>query len=285
MEQRKINVYIDPCFCGSGRTIAACCFAEIDTSPPGQPTGFGHLNCYARALGDCSPIISREHYISENVLRLFDGNVAETSSPPWSRDGARKTIGINSLTGKILCDRHNSALSRLDELVGKFFRLVIGKAEGQQFSVIRGYELERWLLKAYCGLVKVGAIKPTGLFGPDGNPSGEALKILFCRNEIPPGCGFAHAIRGKNIPFQKGQFLWAGHNQDLFGVSGFYLQLDYFPMYFAFEPVNGIPDPSKHKYLLRHHPNSIQILRRGEHWAELHFGWPDGPDTEIEIHD
>src|SRR4051812_37277395 len=65
------------CPCGSRWVIASCCFDPADgklrkkvqsIEPPGPMTGFAHDGCYLRGTNNCSPDISREHYISANVL-------------------------------------------------------------------------------------------------------------------------------------------------------------------------------------------------------------------------
>jgi hypothetical protein len=69
---------------------------------------------------DCSADLSAEHYISKSVLQAIGDTVA-VSGVPLLSDGQEKEVGINSLTAKILCSRHNSALSLLDSAVGTFF--------------------------------------------------------------------------------------------------------------------------------------------------------------------
>src|SRR5690242_12271788 len=70
----------DPCPCGSGKPGGACCWRgpslgfvvpEANPRPPGPKTGHANPECYARSLNDCSEDISKEHYISRNVLVSF----------------------------------------------------------------------------------------------------------------------------------------------------------------------------------------------------------------------
>lgn len=67
----------------------------------------------------------------------------------------------NSLTSKLLCDRHNSALSPLDDEAGNFFRTLQEiKNDLTENSISRRKELylfsgemiELWMLKVACGL-------------------------------------------------------------------------------------------------------------------------------------
>jgi hypothetical protein len=109
---------------------------------------------------DCTADLSAEHYISRSVLEAIGPTVA-ISGVPWLPDGAEKEIGINNLTAKILCSRHNSALWPLDSAVGAFFKkLQAIEVNLQQKSLSRkhslvlmsGEALELWMLKLACGL-------------------------------------------------------------------------------------------------------------------------------------
>jgi hypothetical protein len=94
------------------------------------------------------------------VLQTIGDTVA-VSGVPWLPEGQEKEIGINSLTARILCSRHNSALSPLDSAVGEFFeKLQAIEVDLQQKSLSRkhsfvlmsGEALELWMLKLACGL-------------------------------------------------------------------------------------------------------------------------------------
>src|SRR5271169_3677011 len=66
--------------------------------------------CWAACLGNCSDKISREHVITKS---LFLDNEVTVNGLPWCVEP--KTIGMASLTAKILCSLHNSELSELDQ--------------------------------------------------------------------------------------------------------------------------------------------------------------------------
>jgi hypothetical protein len=123
-----------PCPCGSSKLIADCCWRgaaglvvpEANTRPRGARTGRANPECYARSLNDCSADITREHYISRNVLDLLAPNGKfEVVNPPWA---IGKTVSVSPATffHKVLCSRHNHVLKPLDTTAGKFFRTLMG---------------------------------------------------------------------------------------------------------------------------------------------------------------
>lgn len=134
----------------------------MTTSSP----AYSHAKCFARSLQNCSQKISAEHYISNNVLRwLSGGGTAEISGLPWVQPSTFARIGIGSLTGNMLCEAHNHALSALDTEAGRFFRtlanvdtaLQAGAGTNESFD-LSGAKLERWMLKMVCGMVATNQI-------------------------------------------------------------------------------------------------------------------------------
>ncbi len=77
--------------------------------------------CYARALGDCSGKLSREHYISASILELL-GDSHTITNASWLASGQQSDqLPTSALGSKILCQRHNASLSPLDEHAKVFF--------------------------------------------------------------------------------------------------------------------------------------------------------------------
>jgi len=117
------------------------------------------VKCWASALGDCSNIQSREHYISKG---MWPGD-SITMEGIWDEP---RTVGIDSLTVRSLCRTHNTALGPLDESAKLAFAK-IGEAfdkcnyrsrnRRHKFKVIEtrldGLALERWALKFFIGSV------------------------------------------------------------------------------------------------------------------------------------
>ena len=75
------------------------------------------VKCWARTLGGCSNIQSREHYLSQS---LWEGDTI-TVKGLWEEE---RTIGLGSLTAKNLCRKHNEILSPLDSEAKKIFHII-----------------------------------------------------------------------------------------------------------------------------------------------------------------
>jgi len=161
-----------PCPCQSGRSVKECvCWDPVtrqllppsvgDLAPP--PSSAANPKCYLSVLGGCSGRISGEHFISENVLeQMLSGEVLRVSGMPWQRPGEETEASAASFKTKCLCTKHNSALSPLDEVGGKFFRALNdvdrdfaanGAAGPPVFRALYGADVERWLLKLLAGFL------------------------------------------------------------------------------------------------------------------------------------
>src|SRR5215472_8022840 len=122
----------EPCPCGSGKFFAHCCSrpdggiykAFTLPIPPAPVTGYAKAGCYMKWTADCSRKMSREHFVSDNVLTLVGETNVAVNGAPWLPQGVTKPLPISALVGNILCKRHNEAMSSLDTTAGKFFRSV-----------------------------------------------------------------------------------------------------------------------------------------------------------------
>lgn len=275
----KLNIYKDNCPCNSGKRIIDCCFAKIDTTPPGTKTGLSHPRCYAKSLRDCSSKISREHYISEGILDLFESDTLRAYGFSWLKDSDDNVFTRNALAAKVLCERHNKALSELDSLAKKFFRFVLGKSGDQWAMIVPGYEIERWMLKAYCGLISSGNISYHGIELPRKDPNADFLNTLFYRKEIPSGRGLVFALQ-KNVQHQPGMISWKPLVHNTYGMVGFFLQMEFFSMILSFGRVGDSDNETMKSKGLRYHPASISI-DDVMGYREVHFGWPSGSHFSI----
>ena len=114
--------------------------------------------CFLSGFGDCRGKITGEHYISKNLLEaLGEGKSISIGGLPWIPQGTLKSIGISSLVSNVLCEKHNSDLSYLDQEAGNFFRALDAADKNitllPHVTKISGVLIERWLLKVLCGLV------------------------------------------------------------------------------------------------------------------------------------
>lgn len=161
--------YDKPCPCGSGVPAAGCHAARATGRwflPPytplltDAPTCYRHDRCYAGFTSDCSTRISKEHWLSAGILRLFgEGKTVRVGGLPWLK-GPAQDVSIKNLSSNILCERHNSALARLDRTATQVsavldrYRLDHMRRPDMresEFDLHSGEELERWLLKLIWG--------------------------------------------------------------------------------------------------------------------------------------
>ena len=113
--------------------------------------------CFLEGYGPCDGKMSREHYISANLLRAMSSTGSiNIGGLPWQPTQQLQSIGINSLQSKILCQQHNSGLTDLDRVAGKLYSTLDSADKKwpamRRHSKFDGPILERWLLKVLCGL-------------------------------------------------------------------------------------------------------------------------------------
>jgi hypothetical protein len=177
----------DDCPCGSGRKASRCHRAKdgswIAEPPPplliGPRTDYANSGCYARASKDCSDDLTREHYISDDVLESIaaDGKVVMVEGAAWLGPAATaKTVGVKSLSSRMLCGRHNEAMSPLDSTAADFFRYFredqldvfkyLGNDDRDSFArgfvMASGPYMELWMLKVIWGAIESGAMNVEG---------------------------------------------------------------------------------------------------------------------------
>lgn len=197
----NVNFSIPPdslCPCGSEKQIDNCCSTirglfkqPSKTTPSGPKTNKSLDRCYASILNDCSNSISREHFISKSLLsHLNMNNSLEVEGFPWQKSG-KTTLPPNALAARILCQRHNSALSNLDSLAVRLFKSLDegGIAENAKnlLYLFSGHDLERWLLKVLCGMAFSNNL-PIDLRIDLSIPQ-EWIEILFGYRDFPENMG------------------------------------------------------------------------------------------------
>lgn len=281
---RSLNIHTDRCLCGSGRLMRDCCLcARCDTTPPGPATGHANPKCFARNLKNCSRTISREHYISRSILRLFGEKGMTIAGMPWIPDGGQKQISVASFTAKMLCDRHNHALSPLDAVAAAYFRFFVAESSGHKVDVFltRGYDLERWLLKLLCGFVASGNAALEGKRLTTWVPPTEWLDILFGCADVKAPAGL-HSIVGNYrvaaasihcTPVFKSATAQPIALAFAVGGVGFLFAMEALP------PANK-PRPLGTD--TRYRPMALQLREAGR-IREAHFGWPEGEVVTFDV--
>jgi hypothetical protein len=155
-------------------------------------------------LRACVGGISGEHLISESVIRLLAGDGQFTiGGTPWLPEGETKAVGSKSLTANCLCERHNGALSPLDEAARYIFTALkscLEKAPDVSNYIASGHDLERWLLKTLKALAASqnlarGRQRLAGTFTSD-------IRILDMLEQIgvwPPGTGLYCVMKAGDL--------------------------------------------------------------------------------------
>jgi len=111
--------------------------------------------CWAYSTGKCEGKMSGEHLFSKG---LFDGKNVIVSGFMWQETGEEKTIGLDSITAKILCSHHNNSLSVYDTEASKLSRYIkeieflLQKKESTVYKKVikkefAGSNLEQWFKK------------------------------------------------------------------------------------------------------------------------------------------
>jgi len=127
--------------------------------------------CWASGNKDCSGDLTKEHVISNSILKLLGSFSA-------GLDDAKISFGTGSFVLKRLCESHNFRLSNYDSEALKLFRgiyehskgidskgfLFIGKDKRE--LIINKWNLERWYAKTFMNLI----LFHTTVFKPEKMP-------------------------------------------------------------------------------------------------------------------
>jgi hypothetical protein len=149
--------------------------------------------------------------VKPGYLRAYCATIArgvaglKSISIPWTRYffGGKNLveIGIDDFCAKVLCDNHNSSLSVLDTAVGLTFSTVEDLARDifanatpgrgvTSFHISSGTDMERWLIKVYCGLVAAKKIRSaSGRTLPRDALQPQLLESLLGTNSLPSPLG------------------------------------------------------------------------------------------------
>lgn len=199
----------DRCPCGeTSLPLKDCCLSydgqlrkkRQKVLPPIPKTSFSQNGCYLASTCDCSRGLSAEHYMSKNILEVIgDGKAVSIDGFPWQKTSEMQVVGINSLTAKILCSRHNSSLATLDASAGKFFRKLQeifinlrkkSLSRKRSFVIMSGEDIELWMLKVACGLFfSNNASRDGKLLLIDHNVNGMLITNAFYHGKWAERCG------------------------------------------------------------------------------------------------
>lgn len=207
----------EECPCGSSVKSYACCWrgnGQWEKAPvPAMKSKDSSANdrCYLSPLGGCSQKITREHFVSRNILERLAKKTLKFEGVGHFFGGKDVVeIGIDAFSAKVLCDNHNPALSGLDDAAGRAFTTIETLCEDfknanlrkkSSFYLASGLDIERWLLKVYCGLVAAGKIR--GLSGRALQRDELDISLLYAlagRRHLTPPLGFyRHTFVGQTL--------------------------------------------------------------------------------------
>jgi hypothetical protein len=195
-----------------------------------ERTGLRNPGCYARALADCCPKMSREHCMTEALLKAIalDDEI-EVEGLVWLGTEKSKVLPTKRLTKWMLCKRHNEALSKFDVTVTRLFQTVeaihlnFGEDRDEQHQ-ISGDAFERWMLKTLCGYAVAELfIDAQGEQIVGWEPPVEWLEILFQGKPFTPPCGLHVVVPTHGKPIHTTRKLvrvaaLTGANKEIYGL-------------------------------------------------------------------
>lgn len=218
------------------------------------------IECWAAPLGDCGDEPSKEHLIS---AALWPGSKLLVTGFNWCR-GNWKEVGGDSVTARILCKKHNNALSALDVAAGRAFAdlrqaivLVNERLSSRPpwpvvvLKITEPWLLERWFLKTMLKLVTVrpddlrwrnpdapvAEIPPRLLEISFGRPPFRKPMGLYSAQALGEPVGLSESVRFAPLRYE-GETLVGG----IFELAGWRVILHLEPH----ELPDGIPLPNEH---------------------------------------
>jgi hypothetical protein len=253
-------------------------------------TDAGHViqGCWAAPLGNCGGGISHEHYVSGCV---FPNQSIFVQGLDFCLDKP-KELRIESLTAKILCKDHNSALSELDSAAGRAFNAIreyvsmtTERAKSPYINwapaqfTIDGPKLERWCLKTLLNF----SFNRQLTIGPGSHAGGtvtcELVRIAFGLEEFTSGRGLYSAFRQNETFNHYDHFGYTAKAQGpnlamgLFRLCGFRFYLNLVPLETRY---SGIED-SQVFYRQTHFAHKL-----GERFSHrLSISWPSTSAEQI----
>lgn len=251
---------------------------STSTHPPGPITGHANAKCYARADRNCSQKISKEHFVSETLLKQIHlSNTAKVAGLRWQQKETFNVVPLSGLASYILCERHNNALSPLDACIGTFGEVIgaydaalnSGKSstasEQRSFS---GDDIERWMVKCLLGLTASKNLNATKL-------KPECIDLLFANIDWPDGWGLYFSASPRKPIHHSSSFLI---ETKIDQETGLIFAAEFFIRGLPFVLCLGKPDRLESFGIYR--PEAI-VLKSGECEKVLVLSWLSGPRSPV----
>ncbi|MCU1314907.1 MAG: hypothetical protein JWN63_229 [Candidatus Acidoferrum typicum] len=169
----------------------------------------GKRSCWAAELGNCAGKRTREHVISESVLRIARGMHPDLALARVAWDERLLPTSLSSATVRHLCGKHNSQLSPLDAEAARLTQFIVDAVEPftlptRVAAIGAGREpilegrfdgclLERWALKTCLNdfAARGNTAPPDGATAPSGR---HVLETVFTGAPPPTGHGMYELV-------------------------------------------------------------------------------------------
>lgn len=273
-----------PCPCGADRKARFCCrtgdcwWQRAPVSLQELPPGSSLSGCYAAHLGTCGGKLSLEHFISEGILREF-GPLVDVSGFHWVPPGESKLVPPQTLAARVLCQTHNSVLSPLDNRALVLARTALDitrtigdPASPTTFDLFAGEDLERFMLKAFIGVVTSRVLLGRREVPKDQPGIQQLVRILFGLEPMLPEMGLY-------VPFKENAMLpleqritvrIVSFDDNPDNIAG--LELRFFGLHLAFFLERPIPGKGGY-FEPVYHPEYVLMENDAGAIRHLHFSW------------
>lgn len=223
--------------------------------------------CYAKSLKSCEGPISREHFVSNNILQILE--TIQPEGIPWLSHREEHLVP-NDLTIKCLCQKHNSYLSPMDSVAGGVFKSILDMSSGEDFTkvIVNGRLFERWFLKLFFGMISSKQIKYDEKLVTMGDIDPEWIEILFLNKKFPKGTGLFLVMKpGDQVTVDKKVKITTLFYEK--AIQGLKIDFAGFIFYFSLLP--------KDIAFKKDHPHSAYIMHNPRHIKkdnyEIKFIW------------
>ena len=235
--------------------------------------------------------MSREHLISKS---LFKDTLIAVQGLHWCED-EQKVVGLASLTSKVLCVKHNNALSEVDAAGAHAFDVfremrrlgnIRRKLKPKRWKVVRpkieGDLLERWFLKTMLTINYSGSSSSSLPNQHLKEPTKESVEIVFGCQKFSGKAGlYSAAFEGQTIYSSdsvrfRGLLKSGQPKGALFSFRGFRFMLSLVPepLPETLRGLTGLSEDWANCHLIYHQEKIVHKV--GKHpFTIVQFNWPE----------
>ena len=246
--------------------------------------------CWASSLGQCSDKMSREHLVSKGI---FENRSFMVKGFKWCKD-EYKNVGIESITRKCLCEKHNNLLSEVDNEGIKLFNTLdyIAELTANQGRPIQdkliadsisGNLLERWFLKTLINL-SYNSEYQLGEFGENqGRPHQYIVDVVYGEVPFSNHMGLYSLVFDGHASMSRGEISFTPmikNNKFIGGAVFTFRGIDFFlslvpsipPIKLGYVDIKGFPEYILESILIYHCPK-MEWSRNGIPAYTVRVNW------------